>query len=113
MDNKAKIKCPEMLLPVPCADGQCNYLYLYLLFLYLIFCLFNCFSVGHSDYISCLRSLSNEAELLIQKSKSRSQYTLSNVEERSNDFATSIVQSMKTNIGKFNSNGYIKDDPVI
>jgi hypothetical protein len=61
--------CPDMHLPVPCNDGKC-----------------------HSDYISCLKSISNEADHILD----------------SHDLAShSFITAMKNNIGSFDDKGFV------
>ncbi len=43
-ETKGNLDCPDLALPVPCGDGTC-----------------------HSDYISCLHSLSNTVQSFVDK----------------------------------------------
>lgn len=69
--------CPSLQLPVPCADGKC-----------------------HTDYISCLRSLSNTAEELVKQRKSSS--SSSSMYQGQLDGDEHLVAAMKAMVGKFN-----------
>ena len=83
--------CPDMKMPVPCGDGIC-----------------------HSDYISCLRSLSNEAEKIITSAAPSGSYNVYNSNKNNNNglsnndlaFGTGISEAMKKNIGMISEKGF-------
>eukprot|EP01034_Spumella_vulgaris_P022705 gene22705-28858_t len=72
--------CSELSLPVPCGDGQC-----------------------HSDYISCLRSLSSQAEQLVASEKDAAAMALSAMNQHALDWSADVnlAAAMKAVVGRF------------
>eukprot|EP00605_Chrysophyceae_sp_TOSAG23-4_P000612 GSChrysophyteH1.ASY1.ANO1.689.1 assembled CDS len=73
-----RLSCPELSLPVPCADGAC-----------------------HTDYISCLRSLSDKA----MEISAAIEGGTSKKPEQSSSWHEAIAEAMKSHNGGFDEFG--------
>jgi len=81
------LKCPDLKLPVPCADGEC-----------------------HSDYISCLRSITSQAMELSQadsrsKDHADEKLTTSVKQHKNSLIDRQFIDTLNSMIGHFDKDG--------
>lgn len=93
-----RLHCDDLKRPVPCADGEC-----------------------HTDYISCLKSLSNSAESLISQQEEQQEWAQAmskhqalppslaaarEVEQWQQKQQDGVVAAMKSIVGKFDDKSF-------